>query len=77
MPIYEYVCSDCDSKFELLRPVSKSDEPAECPECKGKCERVLSSFCCMTTSSSGVTSSLGGGSSCASCGSSNCASCGM
>jgi putative FmdB family regulatory protein len=76
MPIYEYICHDCDSKFELLRPVSKADETATCPHCQKSAERVLSRFCCVSTDSEGVTSSVGG-SSCASCGSSNCATCGL
>ena len=33
MPLYEYVCTDCESKFELLRPFSRADEVAECPHC--------------------------------------------
>ncbi len=30
MPIYEYVCPDCDFKFEILRPFSKAGEVASC-----------------------------------------------
>ena len=26
MPIYEYHCSDCDAKFEVLRPKGKADD---------------------------------------------------
>jgi len=77
MPIYEYVCTDCESKFELLRPFSKADEVAECPHCKHDSERVLSSFCCVSTDSSGMTTSIGGGSSCSSCSSSDCSTCAM
>ena len=34
MPIYEYVCNDCEHKFELLQSISA--DPAEnCPTCKG------------------------------------------
>ncbi|MFC1920432.1 FmdB family zinc ribbon protein [Chloroflexota bacterium] len=76
MPIYEYVCTDCKEKFELLRPFSRADEDAECPHCDKSAERVLSNFCCVTTNESGETSSIGG-SSCASCGSSSCATCAM
>ncbi len=76
MPIYEYVCTECEEKFELLRPFSKADEVAECPHCKHDSERVLSKFCCVSVNESGVTSSIAG-SSCASCGSSNCAACAM
>ncbi len=34
MPMYEYVCLKCKTRFELLRQLSERDEPAECPECK-------------------------------------------
>ncbi len=75
MPIYEYVCSDCDLKFELLRSFTKADEAAACPRCRGKSRRVLSAFCSVSKDSSGATTSIGG-SSCASCGASNCSTCG-
>lgn len=44
MPIYEYKCSECENKFELLKPRSESKQDAECPKCKGKAARVLSSY---------------------------------
>ncbi|MFC1988716.1 FmdB family zinc ribbon protein [Chloroflexota bacterium] len=75
MPIYEYICRDCDSKFEKLRPVSQSSEKASCPVCQKEAERVLSSFCCLSTDETGIPSTIGGGSSCSSCASASCASC--
>ena len=40
MPIYEYECNDCRSRFE--RRQGFHDEPvAECPECKGKVRRLI------------------------------------
>lgn len=30
MPLYEYYCPICEEKFELLRPMSRLSEPAEC-----------------------------------------------
>ncbi len=44
MPIYEYYCSTCERDFEVIRPVSRSDEPAECSECGVPAERQLSNF---------------------------------
>ena len=35
MPYYDYVCSDCDSKFEVKRSMNDLDAPATCPECHG------------------------------------------
>ena len=42
MPIYEYECSVCKSRFE--RKQSFDEEPvAVCPECQGKARRVFHS----------------------------------
>jgi len=42
MPIYEYACRDCGSKFEQL--VRADTEPA-CPQCRSKqLEKQLSVF---------------------------------
>ncbi|MFC2010815.1 FmdB family zinc ribbon protein [Chloroflexota bacterium] len=76
MPIYEYVCSDCESKFELLRPFSQASEGASCPHCQKSAERILSTFACFSTDESGMTSMVGGNS-CASCGSDSCNTCAM
>lgn len=43
MPIYEYRCEDCGSKFEKL--VRRSGEAVECPSCgAGHLKRELSTF---------------------------------
>ncbi len=67
MPIYEYVCSNCNSKFELLRRFSQASEAASCPRCHQSAKRVLSIFACFSTDKSGVPSPVGGDP-CASCG---------
>jgi putative FmdB family regulatory protein len=78
MPIYEYVCPECDSKFELLRPLSQADEEASCPSCHKPARRKLSTFACFSTSDSGVPTRIAGtGSSCDSCSASNCSTCGL
>ncbi len=74
MPLYEYVCSECGARFELLRPLSRSNEEASCPRCQSKAERVLSSFASFSKSDSGATVPIGG-SSCASCSAASCDSC--
>ncbi len=44
MPLYEYSCPTCDQKFELLRPMSRADEPATCPQGHATLQRLLSVF---------------------------------
>ena len=78
MPIYEYVCSDCGLKFELLRPFSQASEKASCPHCRNSAERKLSTFACFSKGDLGeYTPVAGTGSSCGSCGSGSCTTCGL
>ena len=42
MPTYDYICSDCDYKFEHFQ--SMSDEPIRvCPSCGGRVRRLIGS----------------------------------
>ena len=74
MPIYEYICSDCKQKFELLKPMSQAGKDVSCPNCGGKAGRVLSRFCSHFEEPLDFLDS-GGGSACSSCSSSSCDSC--
>lgn len=40
MPIYEYVCEDCDTKFEQRRSFNETGQ-ASCPQCSGRTRRVF------------------------------------
>ncbi len=40
MPIYEYVCQDCDHQFEYLK-FSASDDDPQCPSCNSPKVRKL------------------------------------
>ena len=40
MPLYEYKCTKCGSKFEKIESVSAS-EIKKCPKCGARAERVL------------------------------------
>ncbi len=78
MPVYEYRCPKCKSKFELLRPSSRADEKASSECCHADSHRVLSMFSSMSKNSSGETAPIagGGGCSCGGCTStSGCATC--
>jgi putative FmdB family regulatory protein len=44
MPVYEYYCRPCQSKFELLRPMKLADRAAACPSGHEGAERTLSVF---------------------------------
>lgn len=44
MPIYEYICRDCQRQFEYLL-LPSSPGPPQCPACGGKkLEQALSAF---------------------------------
>lgn len=40
MPTYEFVCKDCELRFEVLKKVG--DNEANCPVCDSKAERIMS-----------------------------------
>lgn len=44
MPLYEYYCSECDLKFDLLRKMSEVGKSAPCPSCHNKADQVPSAF---------------------------------
>jgi len=53
MPIYEYICSDCSEKCELL--LLSSEDAAVCPKCGSRrLNRVMSTF---SAASSGKSAS--------------------
>lgn len=74
MPLYEYYCPTCSQKFEILRPMSRSDEPATCPEGHDGAERVVSVFASFSKAADGSVAPVGG-SPCAACSTDSCATC--
>ncbi|MCK9496615.1 MAG: zinc ribbon domain-containing protein [Dehalococcoidia bacterium] len=36
MPIYEYGCKKCGTKFEKVRSLAQRDDQIACPNCKSK-----------------------------------------
>lgn len=60
MPLYEYKCKKCDSKFEMLRGMTDNDEDIKCPECGGEYpERVFSVFGSKSSGADCIPSSSG------------------
>ena len=56
MPLYEYRCTTCESRFEVLRRVGQGSEGLACPQCgKAEVEKEFSTF---------AGSVAGGGGSC-------------
>jgi len=65
MPIYEYFCVDCRTKFEALRPMARADDAIACEACGGgRTARVLSIFAIKGGDGASVMESPGGGCAC-------------
>ena len=77
MPVYEYVCADCESTFSKLRPMSQSDAPTACTSCGGShTSRAISLFAAVSRGSNGESRSVSGaGGGCSSCAKTSCAGC--
>ena len=66
MPLYEYVCTTCNTKFDKLQ--SMAADGAECPHCEQPAKRAISLFAAMSTGDDGEMmpmSGMGGGACCA------------
>ncbi|MCB0209240.1 MAG: zinc ribbon domain-containing protein [Anaerolineae bacterium] len=67
MPLYEYYCPDCHTKFDALRPMSKADETIACKSCDSeRPTRTLSMFATISSNADStnrqpVARSFGGG----------------
>ncbi len=60
MPLYEYVCDDCSTQFEVLRSASDTEE-VTCPECDAPARKILSLFATGTVGAGGCATGGGGG----------------
>lgn len=69
MPVYEYYCRRCESKFEKLRPVSASEQAAECPAGHPGAARTLSLFATFSAGARAEAAPVSGGC----CGGGGCA----
>jgi len=43
MPLYEYLCNDCEGIFEAVRPMKQADDPEPCPVCDMEGQRLMPS----------------------------------
>jgi len=60
MPVYEYKCAACVGKFELIRPISRAEEAAPCPECGAPSPRAISCFASISKCDGGINAPMGG-----------------
>jgi putative FmdB family regulatory protein len=44
MPVYEYLCRTCDTRFEARRPMREASTPIDCPDGHQDTTRLLSIF---------------------------------
>lgn len=76
MPIYEYICPECEIKFELLRSFRQADDAAVCPRCEQIAARTVSACAVFSRDDSGLVASVAGtGNSCGGCSATNCSTC--
>lgn len=74
MPLYEYVCLDCRTHFDVLRPMKDADAPITCQECHSDhTARQLSLFFAHSDGRAVATQS---GAGCGGCSGGTCATCG-
>ncbi|HZU07692.1 MAG TPA: zinc ribbon domain-containing protein [Chloroflexota bacterium] len=54
MPVYEYYCAACRTRFEQLVRTAGAGEQAPCPECGQDAPRVFSTFATMRRGGDGA-----------------------
>lgn len=60
MPVYEYVCRTCETRFEARRSMSEAGTPMSCPDGHPDATRLLSVFASVgRTSSAGPAAAAG------------------
>ena len=60
MPRYEYRCRDCESTFEMSRPMAESSLPAPCPQGHADTVKLLSTVA-LTGAPTGAPRPVGAG----------------
>ena len=57
MPIYEYICQDCDTKYDKFIRSLLAKIELECPQCgSARAEKALSAFSTNSSSRAAVSS---------------------
>ncbi len=77
MPIREYRCTKCGSKFETLVLQGEDENSLSCPKCHGKdIHRCMSVFTGLVPNGgTGAAKAAASGASCGSCSGGSCSTC--
>lgn len=76
MPIYEFQCNNCTSRFEEYFASSSPNPALKCPQCGSKkVNKIFSTFGMGGSSDSGLPEAGSSGSACGSCSATSCDTC--
>ena len=63
MPLYEYACTECGHRFEILQRLGEDGDGLECSHCgAARLEKQFSTFASTSDGKSAPAGSCGGGS---------------
>ena len=65
MPVFEYRCKTCETKFEVLHKSSNNNDKVHCPKCESSDNKKLFSSFSASVESSGYSESSCSDGSCA------------
>jgi putative FmdB family regulatory protein len=75
MPIYEYLCLNCEKRFEAIRPIGQADAPLACAACGGENVKRKQSVFYARSGGHSVAGTSGGCNCDSACPGGNCAGC--
>lgn len=62
MPLYEYQCSECSHRFEVLQRLGEGSDALTCPECgQASAKKQFSTFSSSAAAGGADTAAVGGG----------------
>ncbi len=60
MPIYEYLCPNCECRFESRRSFSEAEEEVSCPKCQTIARKLPSRFTAFSSGAGGYPRPISG-----------------
>jgi putative FmdB family regulatory protein len=64
VPVYEYRCPTCDTRFDVRRPMSEANTATQCPDGHDGAVRLLSVFAAVGTGDAGAPTPASAGAPC-------------